>query len=284
MNLVQMDIKHSDLNLARLAMNQATTRHRWTHEESLEGYARHGIRQVALWRDKVRELGTRETRATLRRLDLSVTGLNRIGPVFRENGDPDPLFLDDAKRGIDEAFEMNADNLMFFPGTSLPEQTDLDEARSRARDCLFEVLPLARQANVKLVLEPLHPMIAGDRSCINTMRQSNDLCDEAGDGLGLVVDVYHVWWDPELRAEIERAGPERLAGFHVSDWLVPTKDLLCDRGMIGDGVIELRKIRGWMEKAGYRGPVEIEIFSLHWWRQDPDDAVRLAIERTLALA
>ena len=284
MNREQPDPAASVLTLDRLAINQATTRTRWGHEASLRGYAGRGIGHVALWRDKVAELGVPATAALLKQLGLSVTCLNRIGPVFGPDGAPDPGFLDDAKRGVEEAHELGAGSVMFFPGAALPHYPDLAASRTRAETALSGALEIAREAGVELVLEPLHPMLAGDRSCLNTLKQCNDLCDEAGDGLGVVVDVYHVWWDPELEAEINRAGAKRLAGFHISDWLVPTRDLLTDRGMIGDGVIELGRIRGWMERAGYDGPVEIEIFSDHWWAQDPETVVGLAIERALALA
>jgi sugar phosphate isomerase/epimerase len=128
-----------------------------------------------------------------------------------------------------------------------------------------------------LAIEPLHPMYAAERACVNTMAHANDLCDELGAGVGIAVDVYHVWWDPQLRREIERAGaatPSRLLAYHISDWLVPTTDLLLDRGMMGDGVIDLTLIRSWMEAAGYRGGHEVEIFSANnWWKRDPDEVL-----------
>jgi sugar phosphate isomerase/epimerase len=117
---------------------------------------------------------------------------------------------------------------------------------------------------------------------VNTLGQANDLCDRLGEGVGVAVDVYHVWWDPGLEREIARAGrqPGRLLCFHVCDWLVPTGDLLLDRGMMGDGVIDLRRIRGWIEAAGYRGFCEVEIFSeRNWWRRDPDEVLRTSVER-----
>ncbi len=128
-----------------------------------------------------------------------------------------------------------------------------------------------------LAIEPLHPMYAADRACVNTMEHANDLCDELGPGLGIAVDVYHVWWDPHLEREIERAGgasPSRLLAYHICDWLVPTTDLLTDRGMMGDGVIDLRLLRSWMEAAGFRGCHEVEIFSANnWWKRDPDEVL-----------
>ena len=142
---------------------------------------------------------------------------------------------------------------------------DLAGARAMVRDGIGELLDYARSAGMPLAIEPLHPMYAADRACVNTLGQANDLCDELapkGDGLGVAVDVYHVWWDPALQREIERAGAaDRLFAYHICDWLVPTTDLLNDRGMMGDGVIDLPLIRGWMEDAGYRGLHEVEIFS-----------------------
>ncbi len=123
-------------------------------------------------------------------------------------------------------------------------------------------------------------MHAADRAVVNTMKHANDLCDELGGGLGIAVDVYHVWWDPDLQAEIGRAGHARLLAFHVCDWLVPTTDLLLDRGMMGDGVIAIRRIRGWIEAAGYDGFAEVEIFSAeNWWKRPADEVLRVILER-----
>jgi sugar phosphate isomerase/epimerase len=146
------------------------------------------------------------------------------------------------------------------------------------RDGIGELLDRARAAGVPLAIEPLHPMYCADRACINTLAQALDLCDllDSGKGgaLGVAVDVYHVWWDPQLSQGIERAGDKRLLAFHICDWLVPTADLLNDRGMMGDGVIDLPLVRSWMEAAGYRGYHEVEIFSArNWWRREPDDVL-----------
>jgi sugar phosphate isomerase/epimerase len=132
-----------------------------------------------------------------------------------------------------------------------------------------------------LAIEPLHPMYAADRACVNTMKQALDICDRLGAGTGVALDVYHVWWDPELENQIIRAGQnEQLLAYHVCDWLVPTRDLLMDRGMMGDGIIELKKIRAWVEKAGYDGCCEVEIFSSYnWWKKDPDQVLKTCIER-----
>jgi sugar phosphate isomerase/epimerase len=122
-------------------------------------------------------------------------------------------------------------------------------------------------------------MYAADRACVNTLAQANDLCDELDAGAGIAIDVYHVWWDPELYKQIARATGKILA-YHVNDWLVPTTDLLLDRGMMGDGIIDLRAIRATVEAAGYRGHCEVEILSANtWWKRDPDEVLRICIER-----
>jgi sugar phosphate isomerase/epimerase len=141
------------------------------------------------------------------------------------------------------------------------------------RDGIAELLDYAKQAGMPLAIEPLHPMYAADRACINTMEQALDLCDELDPStrtgaLGVAVDVYHVWWDPKLQQQIARAGKERLLAFHVCDWLTPTRDLLNDRGMMGDGVIDIPRIRGWVEAQGFAGYSEVEIFSTgNWWQR-----------------
>ena len=165
-----------------------------------------------------------------------------------------------------------------------PVSKDLAGARAMVRDGIAELLEYARPAGMPLAIEPLHPMYAADRACINTLAQANDVCDELApedDGsLGVVIDVYHLWWDPHLAREIARAGAhKRLLAHHLCDWLVPTTDLLNDRGMMGDGVIDLPRIRQWMEAAGYRGFHEVEIFSTRWWKTDPDVVLDTCIRR-----
>jgi len=149
---------------------------------------------------------------------------------------------------------------------------------------IAELLDYAKANGMPLAIEPLHPMYAADRACINTMEQALDVCDALDPGqtgaIGVAVDVYHVWWDPKLQAQIERAGQRRLLAFHVCDWLTPTTDLLNDRGMMGDGVIDIPRIRGWVEAQGFAGFSEVEIFSTgHWWKCDHDEVLKTCIER-----
>jgi sugar phosphate isomerase/epimerase len=160
---------------------------------------------------------------------------------------------------------------------------DIALARTQVFDGIAATLEYARGVGMPLAIEPLHPMLAADRACINTLAQALDICDlldpDDSGALGVAVDVYHVWWDPNLAAQISRAGRQRLLAYHVCDWLVPTRDLLNDRGMMGDGVIELPKIRGWVEDAGYQGAAEVEIFSEDWWSRPLGDVLDTCIAR-----
>jgi len=262
-----------------LAINQATTKG-WSLEQAIEGYARHGVRGIAVWRDKLAELGLARAADMLKVHDMTVTGICRAGLLPEAEGGW-PAARDDNKRAIDEAAALGARCLIVVAGGLPKGSKDLAGAQAAVIDGLAGLLEHARAAKVALALEPLHPMFAADRACVNTLSHANDLCDALGPGIGVAVDVYHVWWDPNLEREIARAGAaKRLLAFHVCDWLVPTTDLLLDRGMMGDGVIDIRKIRGWMEAAGYNGMCEAEIFSArNWWQRPCDEVVRTCVER-----
>ena len=262
-------------NLALLSLNTATTRGRWGLAQAIEGCARHGIRGISPWRDLLADMGVAKAARAIRAHGLTVTGLCRGGLFPANDARGRKRAIADNLRAIDEAHALAAQCLVLIGGGLPKDSKDIAGAREQVRDGIAEILPRARQAGVPLAIEPLHPMYAADRGCVNTLEQALDLCDDLDSkksgALGVAVDVYHVWWDPELRAQIQRAGKKRLLGYHVCDWLVPTTDLLLDRGMMGDGVIDLPRIRGWMERAGYRGYHEVEIFSKrNWWRRDPD--------------
>jgi sugar phosphate isomerase/epimerase len=158
---------------------------------------------------------------------------------------------------------------------------DIGAAREMVRDGLAAMLPHARAAGVAVAIEPLHPVYAADRACVNTLGQALDLADALGAGVGAAIDVYHVWWDLALEAQLARAGAAgQIMAHHICDWLVPTTDPLNDRGMMGDGVIDLGRIRGWFEAAGFHGPQEVEIFSAgNWWKRDPDEVIATCVER-----
>jgi sugar phosphate isomerase/epimerase len=261
-----------------LAINSATVKP-WTLEELVEGCLRGGITAIAPWRDIVQAAGVERAGRMIRSAGLTVTCLCRAGlfPAADEAGRR--AALDDNRRAVDEAAGMGARCLVLIAGGLPKGSKDLAGAHEQVRDGLAALLPHALDAGVPLAIEPLHPMYAADRACVNTLAHANDLCDELGEGMGVAVDVYHVWWDPDLPRQIERAG-KRILTYHVCDWLVPTKDLLLDRGMPGDGVIDLRGIRRMVEATGYDGLIDVEIFSAqNWWKREPSEVLRICLER-----
>jgi sugar phosphate isomerase/epimerase len=269
------DLSH---DRALLSINSMTVK-AWSLEQLIEGCTRAGISAISPWRDIVQACGPERAGKLIRAHGMTVTGLCRGGmfPAADEAGRR--AALDDNRRAVDEAAAIGAQCLVLVVGGLAKGSRDIAGARRQVRDALHALLPYARQARVPLAIEPLHPMYAADRACVNTLAQANDLCDELGEGAGVAVDTYHVWWDPDLKREIARAG-EKILAYHVNDWLLPTSDLLLDRGMMGDGVIDLRAIRAMVEAAGYRGHCEVEILSANnWWKRDPDEVVRICIER-----
>lgn len=265
--------------LEKLAINQVTTRDQWTLREAIEGYARQGVRGICVWRDKLAECGVSEAAKLLGDNGMTVTGLCRGGMFASAEASRWRETIDDNLKAIEEAAAIGARALIVLAG-GLPEGSkDLPGARARVAEGIAEILPAARAAGVPLAIEPLHPMTCSARGCVTTLGLANDLCDTLGEGVGVAVDVYHVWWDPALDEEIARAG-DRILAFHVNDWLADTRDLVFDRGMMGDGVVDIPRIRRLVEQAGYDGMNEVEIFSAeNWWKRDPDEVVAVCIER-----
>ncbi len=289
-----MPLRDFSSDLHWLSINTATVRRQRGTEVPLtriiDQCAAHGIRTISPWRDQVAAVGLDAVARQLRALDIKLSGYCRGG--FYPAADPVGLqaALEDNRRAVDEAKMLDAPCLVLVVGSlpgaldGHPAHKDIARARGEVREGIAATLEYARTVGMPLAIEPLHPMQAAERACINTLEQALDLCDELDPHrsglLGVAVDVYHVWWDPKLAQQIARAGRQRLLAWHVCDWLTPTRDLLADRGMMGDGVIELRKIRGWMEAAGYAGHAEVEIFSqLDWWQRSGDEVLATCIER-----
>lgn len=262
-----------------LSLNTATVRQQWTLEQCIDGCERHGLGGISPWRDKLHEMGVTKAARAIRTAGLSVSGLCR-GGWFTESGAVDQTILDDNRRAVDEAAELEAACLVMVVGGLAKNSRDLPGAWALVEEGLEKTLEYARTQNVKIAIEPLHPMYAADRACVNTMRHALDICDRLGEGIGCAVDVYHVWWDPELETQLERAGKDRILAFHICDWLVPTRDMLTDRGMMGDGVIDIPRLRGLAEANGFGGLNEVEIFSaLDWWTRDADEVLATIIQR-----
>lgn len=263
----------------RLSLNTATVRERWSLRDCVDGCVRHGFAGISPWRDKLHEAGVGEAARMIRDSGLAVSGLCRGGWYTAQGALTDEV-LDDNRRAVDEAAAIGAACLVMVVGGLPDGSRDIRGARSLVIEGLSRTLDHARAAGVKVAIEPLHPMYAADRACVNTLEQALDICDQLGAGIGVAVDVYHVWWDPDVLTQIDRAGGDRLLAFHICDWLVPTRDMLTDRGMMGDGVIDIQGLRSATEAAGFTGLNEVEIFSAdNWWKRDPDEVMRTIAQR-----
>jgi sugar phosphate isomerase/epimerase len=273
-----------------LSINTATVRAQWPLDRIVDECARRGIRAISPWRDQVAAIGLDAMARQLRSTGLELSGYCRGGMFPASTTEGRQHALDDNRRAVDEAKTLNAPCLVLVVGAlpgalaGRPEHKDIAAARQDVRDGIAATLAYARSVGMPLAIEPLHPMYAADRACVNTLEQALDLCDaldpSCSGALGVAVDVYHVWWDPKLQQQIARAGRDRLLAFHVCDWLAPTRDLLNDRGMMGDGVIDIPRIRGWVEDAGYAGYSEVEIFSSeNWWKREGGEVLDTCIAR-----
>jgi sugar phosphate isomerase/epimerase len=264
-----------------LSMNLATVRQQYDMRQAVDECLRQGITAIAPWRDQVARIGLKEVAEIVRSNGLRVTGLCRGGMFPAADAERLRAAIEDNKRAIDEAAALNADCLVLVVGGLPDGSKDIAAAREMVADGISAILDYARAGRMPLAIEPLHPMYAADRACVNTLAQALDICDLLGNGIGVAIDAYHVWWDPQLMAGIARAGASgRILAHHICDWLVPTKDLLLDRGMMGDGVIDLRGIRAAIAATGYRGHQEVEIFSAEdWWKRPGDEVIATCVER-----
>lgn len=264
----------------KVSLNTATVRKQWTLEQCIEGCARHGFAGIAPWRDMLAEMGVARAARHIRDAGLSVSGLCRGGMFTASDAAGLEKAREDNRRAVDEAAAIGAECLVLVVGGVPEGSKDIAQGWQQVEDGIAATLEYARQSKIPLAIEPLHPMYAGDRACVNTIRHANELCDRLGAGVGIALDVYHVWWDPELTEQIRRAGKSRLLAFHLCDWLVPTRDLLLDRGMMGDGVINIPAIRAEVEGQCFNGLYEVEIFSSeNWWKRDPDEVMKTILQR-----
>ncbi len=264
--------------LSRLSLNQITT-NGWTLPEAIEGCVRAGIPYISFWRDKVAATGLQESARLVREAGLKVSSLCRGGWFDAATREGRLIRLDDNRRAIEEAATLGTDVLVLVCGPAATK--DIGAARAYVQDAIEEILPYAVEYGIKLGIEPMHPMYAAERSVMVSLAQANSIVRQLKEpNLGVVVDVFHVWWDPDVYNQIQAASGTIL-GFHVSDWLVPLPDILMGRGMMGDGVIELRRLRQAVEAAGYSGPIEVEIFNQAIWDAPGDQTLQLMSERYL---
>jgi sugar phosphate isomerase/epimerase len=254
-------------DLSALCLHTITTKP-WSIEESARYYSEAGIRGITVWRETLQGRNVRQTGQMLRDRGLEIVSLSRGGFFANADKAKRVLAIDENRRAIDEASDLGTGMIILVCGAD-PAQS-LHESRNQIHDGIAAILPYASSAGIRLTIEPLHPMFADTRSAINTIRQANDLAESLDSThVGVAIDVYHLWWDPDLEEEIARCGRNgNLAAFHISDWKSPTTDMLNDRGLMGEGCIPLKQIRSWVEKAGFGGFIEVEIFSNIYWAQD----------------
>jgi sugar phosphate isomerase/epimerase len=251
-------------DLSRCAIHTITNK-TWSLPQCLAAYKKAGIAGISVWRQSYVKLGATEAAKMVRDSGLKVPALVR-GGFFVAPGEVERTkALDENRRVIDDARAIGAEMVVLVAGAK--PGVPLEEARKQVADGIAAILPHAQGVGIKLGLEPLHPMYAAARSCINRMTEARLICQALNNPmLGIVVDAYHVWWDPELEAEIALAGQQkRIFAYHVSDWRVQTRNLITDRALMGNGCINLRRIRTSLEAAGFNGLIEVEILSDQLW-------------------
>lgn len=265
--------------VARLSFNQITS-DRQSLADVVDACARHGVPFVSVWRHKIAEVGLEAAVRFVRDAGVRVSSVCRGGMFPASTREERECRIEDNRRAIDEAAALGAPVLVLVCGAAADR--DISAARRVVEDGIARIAPYAAERGVQLGIEPLHPAFAAERSCITTLAEARRLAERIDSpSVGVVADVYHIWWDPDLHDEIARLA-RHLVGFHVSDWLVPATNVLMNRGVMGDGVIELRRIRAEVERAGYVGPIEIEIFNEAVWGMPLDVLIPLLKERFLA--
>ena len=254
-------------DFSRLCLHTMTTRP-WALEEAVSRYAAAGVKGITVWRSALEGRSPAAAGELIRDHGLAVVSLCRGGFFPADSAEGRARAIDDNRRCVDEAAELGAPLIVLVCG-SAPGLT-LEQSREQIAEGIAGVLPHAAASGVKLAVEPLHPMYAADRSAVNTMGQARSICGRLkSPWLGIAVDVYHTWWDDRLEDEIRDSGREgTLFAFHICDWRTPMTDVLEDRGIMGEGCIPVRRIRGWVEQAGFRGFNEVEIFSRRLWASD----------------
>jgi len=254
-------------DLSRLCIHTITTKP-WPIEKSAQEFSKKGVGGITVWRDALQGRNIAETGRMLRELNLEIVSLCRGGffPALDQKGRQ--AALEDNFKAIDEAEALGAPMVVLVCGAA-PGQS-LVESRKQIQEGIAACLDHAKAAGVKLTIEPLHPMYAGDRSAVNTLAQANDMAEALqSPWVGIAVDIYHLWWDADLQNQLIRAGKNgNLSAFHICDWKTPTLDMLNDRGLMGEGCIDIRQIRGWVESTGFTGFNEVEVFSNIHWKED----------------
>lgn len=265
------------VDLSKLCIHTITTKP-WSIEIAIEQYHAHGIPGITVWRQALDGRNPTEIGKLIRSAGMDVVSLCRGGFFPAPTRSERQEAIEDNLEAIEQAVELGAPLIVLVPG-AVPGQP-LEESRAQIREGIEAILPKAIEYGLKLGVEPLHPMYADSRSAINSLQQANDLCDQIDSpNLGVILDVYHLWWEPNLESEIQRCGQAgRIFAFHICDWKTPTIDLLNDRGIMGEGCIGIPKIQKWVEDTGFDGHIEVEIFSNQYWQLDQSEYLKKIIE------
>lgn len=255
------------IDFSKLCVHTLTTKP-WNLRQCSENYSAAGIHGITIWRNVLEGQNLKEAKTMLDDFGMNVVSVARGGFFPSVEKEKREAAIGDNLFSIDQAAAVGAPLVVLVCGTD--GRQPLEKSRDQIKEGILKILPQAKAAGVKLAIEPLHPMYAGDRSAINTLAQANKMTEEINDDfVGIAVDVYHLWWDNTLETEIKRCGVNnKLFAFHVCDWNVPTIDFLNDRGLMGDGCIPIKQIRGWVEETGFSGYNEVEIFSDKFWATD----------------
>lgn len=273
-------------DLRSCSINTATLGFQAPIFEVIDAVARAGFGGIAPWRREVEGQDVRAVAKYIRDARLAVTGYCRSTYIPATTREGFAMNVEANRKAIADAALLGASCFVMVVGSLPAGSKDLAAARAQVADAAGLLTTYGKSVGVRIALEPLHPVYAADRSCLTLMSEALDMCDAVEGAtddpwLGVLPDCYHIWWDPNVARDIARAGKaKRIFGFHVCDWLVPTDDVLNDRGMMGDGVIDVRGLRAMVEVAGYAGPVECEIFSsANWWKRPMAETLRVCAER-----
>jgi len=260
-------------DFTKLCVHTQTTKP-WNLRECVENYSAAGIKGITVWRNVLEGQNLKEAKSLLDDFDMDVVSVARGGFFPAVEAEKRQAAIDDNLIAIGQSTGVGAPVLVLVCGAD--GRQPLEKSREQIKEGILKILPEAKAAGMKLAIEPLHPMYAGDKSAINTIAQANDMVEEINsEFVGIAVDVYHLWWDNNLKNEIKRCGKNNnLLAFHVCDWNVPTTDFLTDRGLMGDGCIDVPQIRGWMEETGFNGYNEVEIFSDKYWATDQNQYLK----------
>lgn len=274
--------RHQSISdLTRLCIHTQTHRP-WDLKTCIREFSHSGVNAISIWRHLIEGQDITEIRRLLKDTDMEVVSLVRGGFFASKEPEIRRKAIGDNLRAIGEAESIGTGMIVLVCGAD-PRQS-LEDSRNQIMEGIAQILPRAAEAGIRMAVEPLHPMYAADRSAINTLAEANDMAEALqSDWVGVAVDVYHVWWDPQLEEQIRRCGRMgKLFGFHVCDWKVETADLWSDRGLMGEGCIPLKQIRSWMEQSGFDGYHEVEIFSERYWSMDQQDYLERIMDAYLA--